>query len=31
MVTHDNDIAAYANRIVHIRDGRLEADKTSQV
>ncbi|MCM1287711.1 MAG: hypothetical protein NC240_05325 [Clostridium sp.] len=23
IVTHDNDVAAYANRIVHIRDGML--------
>jgi ABC-type lipoprotein export system ATPase subunit len=24
IVTHDNDIAAQADRIVHVRDGKLE-------
>jgi putative ABC transport system ATP-binding protein len=26
MVTHDNEIAAYAQRIIHFRDGRLDSD-----
>jgi putative ABC transport system ATP-binding protein len=29
MVTHENDIATYANRMVHFRDGRIEADETN--
>ncbi|MCM1084564.1 MAG: ABC transporter ATP-binding protein [Clostridium sp.] len=28
IVTHDNDVAAYANRIVHIRDGMLVDGKS---
>jgi putative ABC transport system ATP-binding protein len=27
LVTHENDIARHADRIVHIRDGRMEADE----
>jgi len=26
MVTHENDIAAWARRIVRLRDGRVESD-----
>ena len=26
MVTHEPDIAAFARRIIHFRDGRIEAD-----
>ena len=26
LVTHDNDIAKYADRIVHIVDGKIESD-----
>ena len=26
LVTHEADIAAYAHRVVHIRDGRVEKD-----
>jgi putative ABC transport system ATP-binding protein len=26
MVTHDDDVAAAADRIVHMRDGRIETD-----
>src|SRR5690606_34471400 len=29
MVTHENDVAQHTTRIVHIRDGRLESDKTN--
>ena len=29
MVTHENDIATYTNRMVHFRDGRIEADETN--
>ncbi len=29
MVTHENDIATYANRIIHFRDGKIEADETN--
>ena len=27
MVTHDDDIAAYAERIIRLRDGQIETDK----
>lgn len=27
MVTHDDDIAAYAERIIHLRDGQVETDQ----
>jgi putative ABC transport system ATP-binding protein len=27
LVTHENDIAAYAHRIVHIKDGVVERDE----
>lgn len=27
MVTHESDMAAYAKRIVHFKDGRIESDK----
>jgi len=27
MVTHDDDIAAYAERIIHLRDGQIETDE----
>jgi putative ABC transport system ATP-binding protein len=27
LVTHEHDIAAHANRIIHIRDGRIEKDE----
>jgi len=27
LVTHENDIALHANRIIHIRDGRIERDE----
>ena len=26
MVTHENDIAAWARRVVRLRDGRVESD-----
>jgi putative ABC transport system ATP-binding protein len=26
MVTHDDDIAAYAERIIRLRDGKIETD-----
>lgn len=26
MITHDNEIAAQAKRVIRIRDGRIEAD-----
>jgi putative ABC transport system ATP-binding protein len=26
LVTHEADIAAYANRAIHIRDGQVEKD-----
>ena len=26
MVTHESDMAAYASRVVHFRDGRIERD-----
>jgi putative ABC transport system ATP-binding protein len=28
LVTHENDIALHAHRVVHIRDGRVEKDET---
>ena len=28
LVTHEADIAAYAHRIIHIRDGQVEKDAT---
>jgi putative ABC transport system ATP-binding protein len=28
LVTHEADIAAHANRVVHIRDGQIEKDVT---
>ena len=27
LVTHEHDIAAYAHRVVHIKDGRIERDE----
>jgi len=27
LVTHENDIAEYAHRVIHIKDGKLESDK----
>jgi len=27
MITHEADIAAYAKRIIHIRDGKVEKDE----
>ena len=27
LVTHEHDIALYANRIIHIRDGAIERDE----
>ena len=27
VVTHESDIAAYANRVIHFRDGRLVSDE----
>jgi len=27
LVTHEHDIAAHANRIIHVRDGRIERDE----
>jgi ABC-type lipoprotein export system ATPase subunit len=27
MVTHDDDIAAYAERIIRLRDGQIEIDE----
>jgi putative ABC transport system ATP-binding protein len=29
LVTHEPDIAAHANRIIHIRDGRVERDEST--
>ena len=29
VVTHEPDIAGYAHRIVHIRDGEIASDETS--
>jgi putative ABC transport system ATP-binding protein len=29
LVTHEPDIAEYANRIVHIRDGKIFSDQPS--
>jgi putative ABC transport system ATP-binding protein len=29
VVTHEPDIAAYARRIIHVRDGQIEADERS--
>jgi ABC-type lipoprotein export system ATPase subunit len=26
LVTHDKDVAAQADRVVHVRDGRIEAE-----
>jgi putative ABC transport system ATP-binding protein len=30
MVTHEQDMAAYARRIVHFKDGRIESDKQNR-
>jgi putative ABC transport system ATP-binding protein len=30
LVTHENDIAQHAHRVVHVRDGRVEKDETIQ-
>jgi putative ABC transport system ATP-binding protein len=27
LVTHENDIAMYAHRVIHIRDGKVERDE----
>ncbi|MFT3831558.1 MAG: ABC transporter ATP-binding protein [Opitutaceae bacterium] len=29
MVTHEDDVAAYARRVVHVRDGLIESDRQS--
>jgi putative ABC transport system ATP-binding protein len=29
LVTHEADIAAFANRVVHIRDGQIFSDEPS--
>jgi len=29
MVTHENDVASYARRIVHVRDGLIESDQVT--
>jgi putative ABC transport system ATP-binding protein len=29
MVTHDDDIAAYAERIIRLRDGQIEIDQSN--
>ena len=31
LVTHEADIAAYAHRVIHLRDGQVEKDVTQQV
>ncbi|HEX6002563.1 MAG TPA: macrolide ABC transporter ATP-binding protein, partial [Burkholderiales bacterium] len=31
MVTHEQDMAAYARRIVHFLDGRVESDSAATV
>lgn len=31
LVTHEEDIAAYAHRVVRLRDGLIESDKTKEV
>lgn len=31
VVTHDPNIAAYAKRIIYIRDGRVSADNGAQI
>lgn len=30
MVTHEHDIAAYASRVIHMRDGRIVSEETNQ-
>jgi putative ABC transport system ATP-binding protein len=30
LVTHEHDIAAHAERIIHIRDGQIEADERTR-
>lgn len=30
MVTHEADMAAYAKRVVHFRDGLIECDQTTE-
>jgi putative ABC transport system ATP-binding protein len=30
LVTHEEDIASYAHRIVRLRDGIIESDKTKE-
>jgi hypothetical protein len=30
MVTHEDDVAAHAKRIVRLRDGLLQSDKTNE-
>ena len=30
MVTHEHDIAAYASRIIHMKDGRVISDEINQ-
>jgi len=30
LVTHENDIAEYAHRVIHIRDGVIASDQINQ-
>jgi putative ABC transport system ATP-binding protein len=30
VVTHENDVAAFASRVVHFRDGRIVSDDRQQ-
>jgi predicted ABC-type transport system involved in lysophospholipase L1 biosynthesis ATPase subunit len=30
LITHDADVAAVAERVVHIRDGRIESDSRTR-
>ena len=30
MVTHEHDIAAYASRIIHMKDGRILSDEVNE-
>jgi ABC-type lipoprotein export system ATPase subunit len=29
LITHEMDVAGYANRIIHIRDGKIEKDEAN--